>query len=163
MPAGAAGEAGELCEVSEIIMKLFYSNDAEGCILEGEKLDLAPIKLGQHTVKVGTCIRYMGDGRPHRSFEMVGDYTLEYSGMLRFGENNEFNRILFSVYGFNYLKDNNLFYSFVYVDDKMLWLIRGNLGGMRDILLKKVEIVKGPVTPKQIPQQLSLFSYINKA
>lgn len=142
-------------------MKFIYSHDAEGCILEGEKLDLTPIKLGSSIITSGTCIKYMGDGRPHRSFEMAGDYTLEYAGILRFGGNNEFNRALFTVYDYNYFKDNNLYYSFVYVNNKMLWLIRGEYGGMRDILLKRVEVIKDPVTPKQNPQQLSLFSYIN--
>lgn len=139
-------------------MKFIYSNDAEGCILEGEKLDLNPVRFGPFIIKPGTCIRYMGDGRQHRSFEMDGDYALEYAGMLWFGKNNEFNRVLFSVYDFDYFKDNSLYYSFVYVNSKMLWLKRGKHGGMRDILLEKVEIVKDPVNPKQIPQQLSLFS-----
>lgn len=142
-------------------MKFIYSNDTEGCILEGEKLDFTPIKFGAFIIKPGTCIKYMGDGRPHRSFEMVGDYALEYAGMLRFGKNNEFNRILFTVYNYDYFKDNNLHYSFVYVNNKILWLKRGKYGGMRDILLETVEIVKNPITPKQNPRQLSLFSYIN--
>lgn len=142
-------------------MKFIYSNDAEGCILEGEKLDITPIKLGPFIIKPGTCIKYMGDGRPYRSFKMADNYTLEYAGMLKYGPNNELNRILFTVHNYNYFKDNNLYYSFVYINDKMLWLIRGPYGGIRDIILKKVEIVKNPATPEQEPQQLSFFSYIN--
>lgn len=136
-------------------MKLFYSNDAEGCILEGEQLDTSPIKLGKHEIKVGTCIKYMGDGRKHRSFEVSRDYALEYAGMLRLGK--ESNRILFSIYNFDYFKENNLYYSFVYVDENLLLQVRGPMGGVRDILPKQVEIVRNPVRPMQAPIQLSLW------
>lgn len=113
---------------------------------ENEKLDKAPVRLGDGTLKVGEYVKKLGE-KKRTSFEMQYGWYLRYKG--------RFDRVLF--FDTNTAKetgDHEWHYGFYYIDKNTLLI--GGKSGMRDIRINHLE--KHESVPLQKSEkQVSMF------
>lgn len=122
-----------------------------------EKITKKSVVLGATEVKPGDVIRYIGDGRKHRSYYLPDQHPLEYIGYAK--QNGEIEYILFNPYGHEGFRRSNWYYCLVYLGKDNLFLTYGTQGGGRDIYPQKIEFELNPSPPVE---QLTIFSYTQK-
>lgn len=117
-----------------------------------ENITKKPIVLGSTEIKPGDVIKYIGDGRKHRSYYLPDKYPLEYVGYVR--QNGEITHILFDPYGYEGFKKSDWYYCLVYLSKNNLFITYGTYGGGRDIYPNQIEFELNPSPPVE---QLTLF------
>ncbi|MBZ4687332.1 MAG: hypothetical protein JG764_965 [Clostridiales bacterium] len=147
-------------------MRRFWQHDAEYCQLQGEMVIKTPLQFGPVILKPGDRITYMGDGRKHRSFEMDEGYSLQYCGYVL--TESACKALLFTVPEQPQFKKYGIYYVFYHLTPnqednpphkvRTLWLVRGPLGGGRDIILEEVRMATHEPIKREIYEQESLFN-----
>lgn len=112
-----------------------------------------PIVLGTTEIKPGDVIKYIGDGRKHRSYYLPDRHPLEFIGYVQ--QNGEIAYILFNPYGHEGFRRSNWYYCLVYLGKDNLFITYGTHGGGRDIYPKKIEFELNPSPPVE---QLTVFN-----
>lgn len=134
-------------------MKRFWKYSAEYAILEAnDELKKEAIQFGPVLLSPGDRVKYMGDGREHRSFKMAEGFSLEYAGYA-LEDNAQF--LLFGVPEQPEFQKHGIYYSFLFLEPPhTLCIFNGT--GSRLIFLKEVVLVNQK--PKIIyPIQLTIF------
>lgn len=118
-----------------------------------ENITKNPIVLGTRKIRPGDAIKYIGDGRKHRSYYLPDEHPLEYVGYVL--QNGEIAYVLFDPYGYEGFIVSDWYYCLVYLDKDHLFITYGTHGGGRDIYPKKIEFELNPSPPVE---QLTLFN-----
>lgn len=117
-------------------MKRFWKYACEYAMLEpNDNLIQEPVRFGPIILKPGDRIAYMGDGRPHRSFEMAEGFSLQYTGYVLLEENAQF--LLFTVPEQPEFKMHGIYYSFLFLEPPYTLCLYNGIGS-RVIYLKNV-------------------------
>lgn len=127
-------------------MKVGYFNGAMYVKLEGEKIEVVSVELGDKTLHPGQYVSKLGEEK-RTSFEMNDGWYLKYVGKVE-------DYILFDVNSSS-LNIDNYYYAFAYVNKNTL-LVQGSPIGFWDIRLKSLDIFD-EVKMQYLDEQLSLF------
>lgn len=134
-------------------MKRFWKYGVEYAVLEdGDVLQKEPIQFGPIVLRSGDRIVCMGDGRQHRSFQMLPGHSLQYAGYVMVDGEAQF--LLFTVPEQPAFKQNGVYYSFLFLEPSEVLCLYTGIGS-REIFLKNVVLASEPVVEQ--PMQLTIF------
>lgn len=136
----------------ELRMKRFWKYGVEYAILEAkDELKKEAIQFGPVLLSPGDRVKYMGDGREHRSFKMAEGFSLEYAGHVYVGD-GQF--LLFTVPEQPQFQQHGIYYSFLFLEPPHTLCLYNGVGS-KEIFLKDVALANEPVVMQSV--QLTIF------